>query len=425
VPRRGIRLMAPTTVRATTLALEPVLGTDAIPDSDRREPGQAPRLLSGEDMWARVRPHLWDYGLTRVAHLTHLDRIGIPVHMAVKPAGISLASGSGKGVTELASTLSAVMEAIEQTYWETCDPEHRLATQAELAAGDEAFVGYDVLPLNRGHVLTESTPLRWVQLWDVANGGPVWAPLSHITLPLGRRFEQNGVMVSTNGLASGSHVLEAMLSGLMEVIERDAITLAYLTESLRPVAGDDRSSTWAALADRIAAAGLRLTVSECTTDDVGVPTYHARISDPGGGVGDFGGYGAALDSDVAVVRAITEAAQSRCIVVAGARDDIHMLQRRGAVRLAKRPPAVADVKVPARYRPVDLSGRSLVEDLTAAVAQLRRAGLDRVLVHRYSGERDPVQVVRVLVPGLEGYHARTYVEGPRARARLAAAGAAP
>jgi ribosomal protein S12 methylthiotransferase accessory factor len=300
-----------------------------------------------------------------------------------------------------------------------------VATQAELAAGDEPFVGYDSIPLNRGHILTDATPLKWLQLWDVANAEAVWAPLRTVGISSMPRGEPSGIMVSSNGLASGSHVLEAMLSGLMEVIERDAITLGYVTDTMRPVTTDGPASTWAALSEQIAAAGLVLTVSDCTADDVGVPTYHARLDDPGGGVGSFAGYGAALGSEVAVVRAITEAVQSRCIIVAGARDDVHRLQRRGAVRLAKRPPPPVTAPVSGQHRPVDLSGRSLVEDLTTAVSLLRRAGLHRVLVHRYSTEGDPVQVVRVLVPGLEGYRFRTYTPGARARERLAAMEGAP
>jgi ribosomal protein S12 methylthiotransferase accessory factor len=376
-------------------------------------------------MWARVSPHLTDYGITRVAHLTHLDRIGVPVHMAMKPAGRTLSSGSGKGLTELASRLSAVMEAAEQSCWEASRPDTRVATQDELAAGHEPYVPFARVALLRDHIITTATPLRWVQFWDIVGGEAVWAPLNTVALPTDPRYDTGGVLPSSNGLASGSHVVEAMLSGLAEVIERDAVTLGYVTGSMRALTPrPDPSSTWGPVVERIEAAGLWLRISDCTTDDIGMPTFHARLDDPGGGVGSFAGYGAALDSDVAVTRAVTEAVQARCVIVAGARDDMFQIQRRGGMRLSRRPKPVDDV-VGTDYAPVDLSGRSLVDDLTTAVSLLRRAGFDRVLVHRYSAPGDPVQAVRVLVPGLEGYRMSGSALGERARQRLAAVQAAP
>ena len=62
---------------------------------------------------ARVRPHLQGMGITRIANVTGLDRIGIPVVMACRPNARSLAVSQGKGLTLEAAKASAVMEAIE------------------------------------------------------------------------------------------------------------------------------------------------------------------------------------------------------------------------------------------------------------------------------------------------------------------------
>ena len=93
---------------------------------------------------------LADYGVTRVAHLTHLDRVGIPVHTAHKPAGKSLSNGSGKGVTPEASRIGAMMEAIEQTYWEDSPIPRLLASSAQLDADGIARVDPEDIPMNRG-----------------------------------------------------------------------------------------------------------------------------------------------------------------------------------------------------------------------------------------------------------------------------------
>ena len=48
--------------------------------------------------------------------------------------------------------------------------------------------------------------------------------------------------------------------------------------------------------------------------------------------------------------------------------------------------------------------------------KLRACGMDRVVVIRHTQPGDPVQVVRVIVPRLEGYRFEQYTPGPRARA---------
>jgi ribosomal protein S12 methylthiotransferase accessory factor len=415
-----------TTSRTTASAVRPVdlsgvLASDLAPLREERRRGEAPRFRSGDDTWRLVEPHLADYGITRVAHLTHLDHIGIPVHMAMKPAGRTLSSGSGKGITELGSTLSAVMEAIEQTLWEEASPVVRIAPQRELAGEDEPFVGADTVPLTRENLLTPSLPLRWMQYWDIVAGEAVWAPAETAYLPFGHEPSIiSGVLPSSNGLASGTHVLEAVLCGLMEVIERDGITLGYLTGDTRPIdLGPGAGAPWAPLVELVRRAGLGLTVYDSATSDVGIPTYRATIEDPlEEGIGDFVGYGTALDPDAAIVRAITEAAQGRCLIVAGARDDVFEMQRRARVRTAHRNLRQPVGPLQSR-RDVDQSTGSILGDIETTVDRLRQAGFERVLVHRYSRADEPVQAVRVLVPGLEGYKFAYYTPGPRARARLA------
>jgi YcaO-like protein with predicted kinase domain len=270
--------MATTTISDTTAApavdLTGVFGADLPPLREERRRGEAPRFRTADDTWRLVEPYLLDYGITRVAHLTHLDHIGIPVHMAMKPSGRTLSSGSGKGITELGSTLSAVMEAIEQTFWEAAAPDVRIAPQAELAAGTEPFVDVATVPLMRANIVSHALPMRWMRYWDIVAGEEVWAPAETAYLPF--RHEPSmisGVLTSSNGLASGTHVLEALLSGLMEVIERDGITLGYLTGDARPIdPGTGAGAPWAPLVELVRRAGLRLAGSDSATTAVDNPT---------------------------------------------------------------------------------------------------------------------------------------------------------
>jgi ribosomal protein S12 methylthiotransferase accessory factor len=72
-------------------------------------------------------------GITRIAVLTGLDVLGIPVAAAVRPNSRSIAVHQGKGVTLSAAKASALMEAVETHHAETMALPLRLASFAELA----------------------------------------------------------------------------------------------------------------------------------------------------------------------------------------------------------------------------------------------------------------------------------------------------
>ena len=60
------------------------------------------------------------------------------------------------------------------------------------------------------------------------------------------------------------------------------------------------------------------------TSDVGIPVYCCSIKDtnPFGPIQSFGGSGCHLSKEIALSRALTEAAQSRLTFIAGSRDDL-------------------------------------------------------------------------------------------------------
>lgn len=376
----------------------------------------------------RVEPYLDDYGITRVAHLTNLDRVGIPVHTAHKPAGKSLSNGSGKGVEQEASRIGAIMEAIEQTYWEDCEIPRIKASYQALKAGGIACVAPDQVPMNRANFWNERLTIEWTPLTDVVTGTEVLVPADLVGLPFTLTGSRIAVthMCSSNGLASGNNVVEALLSGLTEVMERDALAIMVATtgealpgnslnlDQLREQHGDPFSR----LLDKLTAAELGLSVHD-RTGSGGLPTYKCLIWEAAsGGAGTFGGYGSNLDPSIALVRALTEAVQARCLIIAGARDDQFRCGRDASQlwsRQSRQAPSLADLN-PTQYD--DLSTGSLRSDVELLVGILRDHGMPQVLLHRYTAPSDPVQVIRVVVPGLEGYMFSNYQRGPRAQAAV-------
>lgn len=382
-----------------------------LPPAVRTESGL--RTCETDRLRASLEPYLVDYGITRVAHLTGFDQVGLPVHMAVKPQGLSLSSGSGKGSVANASWVSAVMEAAEQTVWESLDDKHEVASESMMRTMGVPVVDASRLPLLRGASYHPDLPISWTPGWDLVHGEEVYVPGNIVQLRAPASGALFPFVTGSNGLASGAHVLEAALSGLQESIERDGLTLNSQVRAVPLVsAGTLLAEVAPSVAERIEQSGLRLEVRDCTTE-IGVPIIVAYLHDDDGPTGTFKGAGAGPSTAIALVRAVTEAAQARCLIVAGARDDIFESTRSAGTGSIARPTTPAPpTQLTTR---VDIRPSSVLDTLQWMVECLVEHGFDRIVVVRHTLPGDPVQVVRVLVPGLEGYPFAHAALGDRAQ----------
>src|SRR5580700_6499547 len=80
------------------------------------------RTAAPEETLARVRPHVGRMGITRLGNITGLDRIGIPVAIAVRPNSRSVSVSQGKGLELPQAMASALMEACEGFHAEEIGP---------------------------------------------------------------------------------------------------------------------------------------------------------------------------------------------------------------------------------------------------------------------------------------------------------------
>ena len=181
------------------------------------------RQVSPRETLARVQPFLGQMGITRLANVTGLDTIGIPVVLACRPNSRSLAVSQGKGLDLDAAKASAVMETAESFHAENIILPLRLATFHDLRAR-ECVVNVDLIPRPPGSAFHPDLPLLWVEGKDWTDGEKVWVPfqLVHTIYTTSMGFDLNGFTCSSNGLASGNHLLEAASHAICEVIERDA-----------------------------------------------------------------------------------------------------------------------------------------------------------------------------------------------------------
>ena len=367
-------------------------------------------------------------GVTRLANVTGLDYVGVPVYVAVRPASRSVSVSQGKGCDADAAKVSALMEAIETWHAENITRPTRFASPREMMR--EADV-VDVTRLAEacGRALDLDRPLHWIEGWDLLREKSAWVPLEVVSMDTTARPEVTGAFhQSTNGLASGNHLLEAVTHALYETIERDAITLDALDEregtasAARIDLAHVHDPACRAVIDRIAASGLVVAAFDITSD-IGIPTCSALLLDRPGAyrsMGYFWGFGTHLAPEVALSRALTEAAQCRLTEVSGAREDIapeDFSRNRDDALLAalvaeiERTPATASL---ARWAP---RVTSCVEgDLAVVLDGLRRADIQSAEAVDLTRAELGVPVVKVVVPALEPlFSTPGYQPGVRAR----------
>ncbi|HUJ61920.1 MAG TPA: YcaO-like family protein [Kofleriaceae bacterium] len=279
------------------------------------------RAASLDDTWQQFGPRARRAGITRIAELTGLDTLGIPVFAAIRPMARSLSTQQGKGLTPAAARVSALMEGLETASAERVRGGVRGSYRA--LRRRQRVVDVRRLPRPRGR-LDLDAPWRWVTGFDLVRAEPVLVPEQAVTLDT--TAHRMVFDISSNGLASGNVHVEAIVHGLCEVLERDAEAAWRRTGRDRRVVLDSIADpACRGLVDRIAAAGARVFVWDLASDAPLCAIGCAIVEDPREPawrpLGVYQGFGAHLVPEIAIARALTEAAQTRLTYIAGGRDD--------------------------------------------------------------------------------------------------------
>jgi len=393
-----------------------------------------PKIDAGErgvllaETYARVKGIARAVPISRVADLTPLDDLGLPAYSAVTPLAKDLKIHNGKGATREAARVSAMMEAVERVSGERTTAPAVVASYQELhASGPLPPVDPRAFELPTDTAYRPEATFTWVAGRELLAGHDVLIPLDLVISP-----PVEGILrdVDTNGLASGNSHLEAVAHAICEVIERDAFSQILFMAAF----GDPedaphtvvqvelptlppQSREWA---ERIARAGLQLDVVDIT-GDVGVPTFHALLLDPhypapGGERRPrrFFGSGTHPDPDVAVFRALSEAIQSRLIMIQAARDSYNRFRTP-----ARATPSAATAKRPVRLRRQSFArvagfkSADLHADLRFLLERLTRSGLRQCVAVDLTDPRWSIPVVRVRIAGLSSYSVNMRRPGPR------------
>lgn len=263
--------------------------------------------------------------MTRLGDVTGFAVPAIRVYQATRPASHTLAVSQGKGLTQSAAMISALLEAVELWSAERVMPDHAECPLQDLdsrhIAAWAGAQGGQCLVLDPGR------KRPWVRGVDLLSGQDHLAPWDLVALDFAR--EPAECVSSTNGLATGNTRSEALASGVAELLEHHAIALAGQASPAewrkRQIALDTIGDpTIRRLLGRISAAGFELrawsllgevglAVIECTM------FARSHLSDD---ILPVTGNGCHPDARVAFLRALLETVQTQATIVAGARDDI-------------------------------------------------------------------------------------------------------
>lgn len=355
-------------------------------------------------------------GITRIADITDLDRIGLPIYTAIRPTAEDGAVSiyGGKGITKNHAKASAMMEGFERYSAErqACD-DTIIATLDEISQKGEYINPKSLnLPKDFKKESLESVKLEWSLTHDIISDKDYYVPTNAIYHPYTHDNNSQSLFKSnTNGLASGNILDEAILHGMFEVIERDAWSIFELTHknysqiSLDSIESDVVNDAL----DKFESNGIKIKLMDLTAD-IKVPTIAASADDTV--TKDAGlltlGMGTHLDPEVAILRALTEVAQSRATQINGAREDTvraDFAREAGYERMKR----INKYYFKEEEKQIDLSDienkstTSINKDIEIVKDELMANNIDKILYADLTRPELDISVVRVIIPEMELY----------------------
>ena len=391
------------------------------------------RTVSAETTLLHAKKLAAVEGISRVTDTTRLDKIGIPVFASIRPAAKfgSLCVNAGKGLRPIDAQVGAFMEAIEFSRAEP-DRSHVeivMATSKDVldaATRPEAIL--DFCPIAR-RSFDPASDLACTEAYEVIGDRTTLVPAELVFLPyVGPRGTGNFGSTS-NGLASGNTLPEAFLHGLLETIERDIRSFDELFPSSSVVRIKSLPVELQEQVERITNAGLDIFI-RALASEFGIPCFEVGILDRSADSPVYfnGGYGCHTHRDIAIVRALTEAVQSRLSWIHGGRDDLT-----GPFLDAAKIPAPLRATIAIEQFEQHATEGSIAEyeslgDLSNAASTIQAAtelvidsllknGIRHICRVSLTLPDELLQVVKVIVPRLEQPYPGPRV-GPRLRARV-------
>ncbi len=341
----------------------------------------------------------------------------------------------GKGRTEIQAKVSAVCEAVErycgvwrgdepviQAAFADLQPGHAVHPESLLQFSAQQHRGrreWNSRPENRLHLVPErfddSRPVDWARAWSLTADEERLVPAAmawygHPDLS-GHFF----AVADSNGSAAGNTLEEALLQGMCEIVERDAVALWWYNRIPRREFDLDSLSdpyvpTIRNFYDRM---DRDLWVLDITSD-LGIPVF-AAVSRRRHEIQDvMVGFGAHPDARTALFRSLTEVNQFLPYVdqrdadgqTIYRTDDLATIEWCRTVRIEDEPwlrPTDAPPATTADFDP--LPGEDLAEHVRHCVDRAAAAGIEVIALDQSRPDLD-LSVVRMITPGMRHFWRR-------------------
>ena len=305
----------------------------------------------------------------------------------------------GKGVTKELAKVSAFMEAIELWFAENISIPDMCGSYCQLIKDFNCLQPSSVYSELFDNTHLDDASIAWLAGKELISDQDAFLPfdLLYLNDTLGNvtAFKLNR---STNGLASGNNTEEALIHAICEVIERHNYfhwlksDIAISEVSHQGFQDKDIDS----IVDSIMKPGHRLHIFDATIE-IALPTFVCIIVDANNKIRPAIGKGAHLNKRVAVLRALTEAAQSRLTLISGSRDDILSDQyRMFPLSVIERKQDLVDFNAIAC---LGLTG-SISQDLDLLIDLIAQHGFKKIFFHEHKKSvKKDFSIVHVVIPG--------------------------
>ena len=381
------------------------------------------RSLPPETTLLNARQWAATAGISEVTDITELDVLGVPVFVSVRPQARGEAFTFGKGLRPVDAEVGAYMEALEFYFAEPGigDVSTHWGSARDVAGherADDAIL--DFVPLLQREVDLDG-PLLLASVHDLESGAERAIPAELIYYPA-PDVGQSLFGSSTNGLASGNSVLEATIQALLELIERDIWSFEFVRGASKLVEPASLTDEVRAIVERAEQNGLQFKV-RTILNDYGIPFFAAFVFDLNNPSRKTfnGGWACDLDRDRALLRAVTEAAQSRVAFIHGGRKaPTFEVEEQEAKRVRRHMIGVSDPQQQMRLTDIpDLAvAGALQQKLAALIEILRRVVQEPIYRVVLTSPDSPLQVVRVVVPLMENLKETRVRLGRRLKAAI-------
>jgi len=265
--------------------------------------------------------------------------------------------------------------------------------------------------------LDEDAVIEWSPVWSLTGSRFRYLPTMYLYFHYPKRDGSRFCWADSNGNAAGTSIEDAVLQGLLELVERDSAALWWYSRVRRPridLASFDEPF-FERFLDTYRRCAREAWVLDLTAD-LGIPAVAAvsrRVDKP---VEDIlVSFGAHLDARVAVVRALTEMNQFLPAVLPVRSDgtgdyafpDPDSQRWWRTATTENQPYLVPDDRAPARGRDSfpDLTRPDLRDDVATVRSRIEAGGME-VLVLDQTRPDIGLPVVKTIAPGMRHFWAR-------------------